>query len=94
MSLPGTRTIWEEGHEPGREMVALGVALAGYVAWQAPLLLGAALVYFVMLPFVMWFSLSQQIVGDGIQALVEFALALLALGSRAPRDPGPFAVEA
>ena len=36
----------------------------------APLLflLGAALVYFVMLPFVMWFSLSQQIVGDGIQA--------------------------
>jgi sec-independent protein translocase protein TatC len=36
----------------------------------APLLflLGAALVYFVMLPFVMWFSLSQQIVGDGVQA--------------------------
>lgn len=28
MSLPGTRTLWEEGHEPGREMVALGVALA------------------------------------------------------------------
>lgn len=28
VSLPGTRTIWEEGHEPGREMVALGVALA------------------------------------------------------------------
>ena len=28
MSLPGTRTIWEEGHEPGREVVALGVALA------------------------------------------------------------------
>lgn len=36
----------------------------------APLLFffGAALVYFVMLPFVMWFSLSQQIVGDGVQA--------------------------
>ncbi|MGH6978486.1 MAG: twin-arginine translocase subunit TatC [Brevundimonas sp.] len=36
----------------------------------APLLflLGAALVYFVMLPFVMWFSLSQQIVGEGVQA--------------------------
>ncbi len=36
----------------------------------APLLflLGAALVYFVMLPFVMWFSLSQQIIGDGVQA--------------------------
>ena len=27
-------------------------------------LTGAALVYFIMLPFVMWFSLSQQIVGD------------------------------
>jgi sec-independent protein translocase protein TatC len=34
----------------------------------APILfcLGAALVYFVMLPFVMWFSLSQQIAVDGI----------------------------
>lgn len=28
MSLPGTTTLWEEGHEPGREMVSLGVALA------------------------------------------------------------------
>ncbi len=27
--------------------------------------LGAALVYFVMLPFVLWFSLNQQIVGSG-----------------------------
>jgi sec-independent protein translocase protein TatC len=27
-------------------------------------LMGAALVYFVMLPFVLWFSLNQQIVGD------------------------------
>ncbi|GAA0625897.1 twin-arginine translocase subunit TatC [Brevundimonas kwangchunensis] len=34
----------------------------------APILfiLGAALVYFVMLPFVMWFSLSQQIAAEGI----------------------------
>ncbi len=34
----------------------------------APLLfcLGGALVYFIMLPLVMWFSLSQQIVSDGI----------------------------
>ena len=33
----------------------------------APLLflLGAALVYFMILPFVLWFSLSQQIVGAG-----------------------------
>ena len=28
MSLPVSRTLWEEGREPGREMVALGVALA------------------------------------------------------------------
>jgi sec-independent protein translocase protein TatC len=28
-------------------------------------LLGAALVYYVMLPFVLWFSLSQQITGNG-----------------------------
>lgn len=28
MSLPGTPTLWEEGHEPGREMASLGVALA------------------------------------------------------------------
>jgi sec-independent protein translocase protein TatC len=33
----------------------------------SPLLfaLGAALVYFIMLPFVLWFSLSQQITGAG-----------------------------
>jgi sec-independent protein translocase protein TatC len=29
-------------------------------------LMGAALVYFIILPFVMWFSLSQQIVGAGV----------------------------
>jgi sec-independent protein translocase protein TatC len=35
----------------------------------APLLfvLGASLVYFIMLPFVLWFSLSQQIVSSSIQ---------------------------
>lgn len=27
MSLPASRTVWEEGHESGREMVALGLAL-------------------------------------------------------------------
>jgi sec-independent protein translocase protein TatC len=37
--------------------------------FAAPLLFlaGAALVYYVMLPFVLWFSLSQQITGEGIQ---------------------------
>ena len=29
-------------------------------------LLGAALVYYVMLPFVLWFSLSQQVAGDTV----------------------------
>lgn len=28
MSLPAAPTLWEEGHEPGREMASLGVALA------------------------------------------------------------------
>ncbi|MFB9313227.1 DUF6542 domain-containing protein [Nocardioides plantarum] len=28
MTLPGTRTLWEEGRAPGHEVVALGVALA------------------------------------------------------------------
>ena len=32
MSLPASRTIWEEGHESGRQLVALGVALALTVA--------------------------------------------------------------
>lgn len=32
MSLPASRTVWEEGHESGPQMVALGVALALTVA--------------------------------------------------------------
>lgn len=37
--------------------------------FAAPVLfvMGAALVYYVMLPFVLWFSLSQQITGQGIE---------------------------
>lgn len=34
------------------------------VASPSLFLMGAALVYYVILPFVLWFSLSQQIVGD------------------------------
>jgi sec-independent protein translocase protein TatC len=34
------------------------------VASPVLFLLGAALVYFIMLPFVLWFSLNQQITGD------------------------------
>ncbi len=32
MSLPASRTVWEEGHESGRETVALGFALALTIA--------------------------------------------------------------
>jgi sec-independent protein translocase protein TatC len=35
------------------------------VAAPALFALGAALVYFIILPFVLWFSLSQQIIGAG-----------------------------
>lgn len=34
-------------------------------------LMGASLVYYVMLPFVLWFSLSQQMVGDGVQVVLQ-----------------------
>jgi sec-independent protein translocase protein TatC len=34
-------------------------------------LMGASLVYFVMLPFVLWFSLSQQIVGEGVKVVLQ-----------------------
>ena len=36
------------------------------VAAPVLFLMGAALVYFLILPFVLWFSLSQQIIGAGI----------------------------
>jgi sec-independent protein translocase protein TatC len=34
-------------------------------------LMGASLVYYVMLPFVLWFSLSQQIVGEGVKVVLQ-----------------------
>lgn len=40
MSLPGTPTVWEQGREPGREVAALGVALA-FTAAAVDLLLTA-----------------------------------------------------
>ncbi|HEX7886777.1 MAG TPA: twin-arginine translocase subunit TatC [Phenylobacterium sp.] len=36
------------------------------VAAPVLFLMGAALVYFIILPFVLWFSLNQQIVGAGV----------------------------
>ena len=41
------------------------------VAAPALFLMGAALVYFVMLPFVLWFSLNQQILGGPGDVSVE-----------------------
>lgn len=37
-------------------------------------LMGAALVYYVMLPFVMWFSLKQQITGPGLSIELQLRL--------------------
>jgi sec-independent protein translocase protein TatC len=53
---------------PGLYRNERGAFLPFLIAAPLLFLLGAALVYFVMLPFVMWFSLSQQIVGDGVAA--------------------------
>jgi sec-independent protein translocase protein TatC len=53
---------------PGLYRNERGAFLPFLVTSPLLFLLGAALVYFVMLPFVMWFSLSQQIVGGGVSA--------------------------
>ncbi|HSV01967.1 MAG TPA: twin-arginine translocase subunit TatC [Phenylobacterium sp.] len=36
------------------------------IAAPALFILGAALVYYIIMPFVLWFSLSQQVIGPGI----------------------------
>ncbi|WP_122465754.1 twin-arginine translocase subunit TatC [Brevundimonas lutea] len=51
---------------PGLYRNEKGAFLPFLFAAPVLFLLGAALVYFVMLPFVMWFSLSQQINAEGI----------------------------
>ena len=53
---------------PGLYRNEKGAFLPFLIAAPLLFLLGAALVYFVMLPFVMWFSLSQQIIGEGVSA--------------------------
>jgi len=53
---------------PGLYRNEKGAFLPFLIAAPVLFLLGAALVYFVMLPFVMWFSLSQQIIGEGVSA--------------------------
>lgn len=51
---------------PGLYRNEKGAFLPFLIAAPLLFILGAALVYFIMLPFVMWFSLSQQIVTEGI----------------------------
>jgi sec-independent protein translocase protein TatC len=51
---------------PGLYRNEKGAFLPFLLAAPVLFLLGGALVYFVMLPFVMWFSLGQQVVGDGV----------------------------
>ena len=51
---------------PGLYRNERGAFLPFLLAAPALFVLGGALVYFVMLPFVMLFTLSQQVVGDGI----------------------------
>ena len=53
---------------PGLYRNEKGAFLPFLLAAPLLFLLGAALVYFVMLPFVMWFSLSQQITTSGVSA--------------------------
>lgn len=53
---------------PGLYRNERGAFLPFLIAAPVLFLLGAALVYFIMLPFVMWFSLSQQISGGGVSA--------------------------
>lgn len=53
---------------PGLYRNERGAFLPFLVAAPILFVVGAALVYYVMLPFVMWFSLSQQIIGEGVAA--------------------------
>jgi sec-independent protein translocase protein TatC len=51
---------------PGLYRNERGAFLPFLLAAPVLFILGAALVYFVMLPFVMWFSLSQQVISEGV----------------------------
>lgn len=53
---------------PGLYRNEKGAFLPFLLAAPVLFVAGAALVYFVMLPFVMWFSLGQQISQDGVSA--------------------------
>ena len=51
---------------PGLYRNERGAFLPFLIAAPILFILGGALVYYVMLPFVMWFSLSQQVVSEGV----------------------------
>jgi sec-independent protein translocase protein TatC len=50
---------------PGLYKRERGAFLPFLIASPVLFLMGAALVYYIMLPFVLWFSLNQQILGGG-----------------------------
>ena len=52
---------------PGLYKKERGAFLPFLIASPVLFIMGAALVYYLMLPFVLWFSLSQQIIGPDIQ---------------------------
>jgi len=52
---------------PGLYKKERGAFLPFLIASPVLFVLGAAMVYYIMLPFVLWFSLSQQIIGGNIQ---------------------------
>ena len=51
---------------PGLYRNEKGAFLPFLIAAPVLFIMGAALVYFVMLPFVMWFSLGQQVMSEGV----------------------------
>lgn len=51
---------------PGLYRNERGAFLPFLLASPVLFVMGAALVYYVMLPFVMWFSLGQQVSGEGV----------------------------
>ena len=56
---------------PGLYKKERNASLPFLIASPVLFLMGASLVYYVMLPFVLWFSLSQQIVGDGVKVVLQ-----------------------
>lgn len=55
------RTVWEEGHEPGRQVVALGVALALTIVVLDVALVGRVSLFFDLCFVVLCIALALQV---------------------------------